>query len=149
MGAKLPTRFRKIRKLRGSRTVGWGQIGQHRKHGAKGGRGHAGMHKHKWTYTVKYAPDHFGEKGFVPPTRKELRVATLTELSAIAERLTREGNGKRTEDGKLLVDLRSMGYDKLIGSGVLSVRGLKVVVDRWTESAARKLAEAGSAVTGG
>lgn len=144
----MPTRFRKIRKLRGSRTVGWGQIGQHRKHGAKGGRGRAGMHKHKWTYVVKYAPDYFGEKGFVPPTKRELRVLTLTELSAIAERLSREKEVLRTEDGRLLVDLKGMGYDKLVGSGVLSVNGLKVVVDRWTESAEKKLSESGSVVAG-
>ncbi|MCS7117558.1 MAG: 50S ribosomal protein L15 [Thaumarchaeota archaeon] len=144
----MPTRFRKIRKLRGSRTVGWGQIGQHRKHGAKGGRGRAGMHKHKWTYTIKYDPEHFGEKGFFPPTRKEVKVATLTELSAIAERLSRDKGAPRTEDGKLLVDLKGMGYDKLIGSGIVSVRDLKVVVERWTESAARKLSGAGSVVSG-
>ncbi|RLG12033.1 MAG: 50S ribosomal protein L15, partial [Thaumarchaeota archaeon] len=31
----MPTRWRKSRKHRGSRTCGWGQIGQHRKSGSR------------------------------------------------------------------------------------------------------------------
>ncbi|MEM3921728.1 MAG: 50S ribosomal protein L15, partial [Nitrososphaerota archaeon] len=55
------TRHRKSRKRRGSRTCGWGQIGQHRKSGSRGGHGHAGMHKHKWTWVLKHDPDYFGK----------------------------------------------------------------------------------------
>ncbi|MGC8557261.1 MAG: 50S ribosomal protein L15, partial [Fervidicoccus sp.] len=48
---------RKVRKLRGrTRTMGWGRIGQHRKTGSKGGRGAAGMLKHKESWMRKYAP---------------------------------------------------------------------------------------------
>ncbi|MGA2874798.1 MAG: 50S ribosomal protein L15, partial [Nitrososphaerales archaeon] len=54
----MASRLRKVRRLRGSRTHGWGQIGQHRRTGSKGGSGMAGLHKHKWSYTVKYMPDH-------------------------------------------------------------------------------------------
>ncbi|MEM2955643.1 MAG: 50S ribosomal protein L15, partial [Nitrososphaerales archaeon] len=65
----MPTRLRKTRKLRGSRTVGYGQVGQHRKSGSRGGKGKAGLHKHKWSWTVKYAPNYFGRDEFKPPRR--------------------------------------------------------------------------------
>ncbi len=142
----MPTRFRKVRRRRGSRTHGWGQIGQHRKHGAKGGRGNAGMHKHKWTYVVKYEPDYFGEKGFVPPTRRERREVNLTELSSIAERLSSNPAAPRDEGGRLVVDLRGEVPVKLIGSGVLYVSGLKVIADEWTKGAEEKLKAAGSVI---
>ena len=38
----MPTRLRKVRKQRGSRTHGYGQIGQHRHSGKQGGHGNAG-----------------------------------------------------------------------------------------------------------
>ena len=38
----MPTRLRKTRKLRGGRHMGWGQVGQHRASGHKGGLGRSG-----------------------------------------------------------------------------------------------------------
>ena len=48
----MPHKARKVRKQRGSRTHGWGQIGQHRSRGGRGGTGKAGLDKHKWTYVI-------------------------------------------------------------------------------------------------
>ena len=42
----MATRLRKTRKYRGSRNHGWGQIGQHRASGHKGGLGQSGLMKH-------------------------------------------------------------------------------------------------------
>ncbi len=50
-------------KFRGSRTHGRGKKAG-RGAGLRGGRGKAGLHKHKYIWTVKYAPDHFGRHGF-------------------------------------------------------------------------------------
>ena len=133
----MPTRLRKVRKRRGSRTQGWGQIGQHRKHGAKGGRGFAGGHKHKWTWVIKYAPDHFGEKGFHPPTSRELKTINLDSISVIAEKLARTGSAK-SEDGKIIVDLRALGYDKVVGKGRLTTP-VKIIVKSWTPRAEEKV----------
>ncbi|MEM0231544.1 MAG: hypothetical protein QXG78_00335, partial [Candidatus Methanomethyliaceae archaeon] len=60
-------REKKVRKQRGSRTYGWGTVGQHRKSGMRGGFGNAGLHKHKWSWTIKYGKDHFGKYGFIRP----------------------------------------------------------------------------------
>ena len=56
----MATRFRKSRRQRGTRYCGWGQIGQHRQSGSRGGIGGAGKHKHFWIRTVIEEPDHFG-----------------------------------------------------------------------------------------
>ncbi len=126
-----------MRKRRGGRTVGWGQVGQHRKHGAKGGHGKAGLHKHKWSWVVKYAPDYFGSHGFTRPGALP-RWVNVGELEALAARLPEEG-------GLPLLDLSSIGVDKLLGSGRLS-RPLRVKVAKSTESARSKVEAAGGKV---
>ncbi|MEM0482123.1 MAG: uL15 family ribosomal protein [Nitrososphaerota archaeon] len=140
----MPTRLRKVRKRRGSRTHGWGQIGQHRKHGAKGGRGMAGGHKHKWTWVIKHAPDHFGEKGFHPPTSREVKAINLDQVSLIAEKL-RMGGSAKSEDGKIVVDLPSLGYDKVLGKGRLTIP-VKIVAKSWTSRAEGKVLASNSVI---
>ena len=49
----MPTRLRKTRKLRGGRHMGWGQVGQHRASGHKGGLGRSGHLKHLWSTVIK------------------------------------------------------------------------------------------------
>lgn len=135
------TRHRKVRKRRGSRTHGWGQIGQHRKSGSRGGTGRAGMHKHKWTWVLRYDRDYFGRHGFHRPNKRVVRSVNLVQLSTIAERLEREGAAE-TRGGRLVVDLASMGVGKLVGGGKVR-KPLLVVVERWTEAAEEKVKEAG------
>lgn len=130
----MPTRLRKTRKRRGSRTMGWGQVNQHRKHGAKGGYGRAGRHKHKWSWVTAYQPDYFGSHGFVTPnpskTEKWLNVGQVEQL---AEKYM-------GDDG--ILDLVSLGIEKLLGSGRIS-KGIKIRVTSATESARKKVEEAG------
>ncbi|MCL7384758.1 MAG: 50S ribosomal protein L15 [Thaumarchaeota archaeon] len=140
----MPTRLRKIRKLRGSRTCGWGQIGQHRKTGSKGGRGMAGGHKHKWTWILKYAPDYFGKHGFFRPNRKVYRAINLKQLSELAETLEKSENAQKV-DNMLLVNLKSIGIEKLLGGGDV-YKPLLVVVERWTEQASKKISDAGGKI---
>ena len=139
----MPTRLRKIRKQRGSRYHGWGQVGQHRRSGTRGGRGKAGLHKHKWTWTVKYAPDYFGPDGFIPPTqivvKKWINVSQLDDLAKdIVE----------SNDKKVTVNLTQMGYDKLLGQGKIS-RAYQIVVSKCSESAKRKIEETGGSIVAG
>ncbi len=129
----MASRFRKVRRLRGSRTHGWGQIAQHRRTGAKGGSGMAGLHKHKWSYTVKYAPDHFGSNKWHPPNRVEIdRWINLYELEAVP-----------STGGE--IDLVTLGYDKLLGQGNVH-SALKVKTKRASESAVEKIKAAGGSV---
>ncbi len=135
------TRHRKSRKRRGSRTCGWGQIGQHRKSGSRGGHGHAGMHKHKWTWVLKYDPDYFGKHGFYRPNRREVKSMNLIQLSTLVENLERRGELKILDDMPV-VNLSALGVGKLVGGGKLD-RGLVIIVDSWTERAEKAVREAG------
>jgi large subunit ribosomal protein L15 len=131
----MATRFRKVRHLRGSRTHGWGQIGQHRHSGSRGGTGMAGMHKHKWSYTVKYDPDHFGSNIFRPPNRAITnRWLNLSDLPEVVG------------DAKGEVDLKAMGYDKLLGQGVVSQKYF-LKIERASASAVEKITSAGGTVS--
>ena len=92
----MPHSLKKTRKHRGSRTCGWGQIGQHRKSGMQGGKGMAGGHKHLWTWMVKYAPDYFKRKGFKSHTGiGKLSTLNLGQLNEIVDDLTSKDKLKK------------------------------------------------------
>jgi len=136
----MPHRKRKTRYLRGSRTMGWGQVGQHRKSGMKGGRGKAGMHKHKWSYTIKYAPEHFGKHGF-KSLLKPMREVNVDEL----KKFISKGLYELGENGVPIINLSKLGYGKLLGKGNITVK-LNVVVEKASRKAAEKIRELGGKV---
>jgi large subunit ribosomal protein L15 len=141
-------RERKSRKLRGrSRTMGWGSVGQHRKAGSRGGKGAAGLGKHKWTWTIKYAPDWFGKRGFLPRRSKagyHKTVMNVGDLAEVVEKLKATGEA-RIEDGMVEVNLADMGVEKLLGEGEIRVP-VKVIVSEASETAVKKIEEAGGKV---
>ena len=136
-----------IKYRRGSRTHGWGRVGQHRKSGSSGGRGKSGRHKHKWTWVMKYAEDSsgypfFGKHGFYQPVRVEWKPINLGELDELVERFIAEGRIKM-EDGKYVVNLLELGYNKLLGGG----RVTKPIIV-YTPAASMKAIEKVAAVGG-
>ena len=143
MVVRIPKR-RKWR--RGHRTY----HGSHKKwrgKGSRGGRGKAGMHKHKWTYTVKYEPEHFGKKGFKSVKKKRKlkeKTINLSELRILVEKLESEKKIK-FEDGKLKINLEEFGYDKILGKGKLD-RALIVEVKKVSNLAKRKIEEKGGKI---
>lgn len=139
----MPHGERKTRKLRGSRTHGYGRVGQHRKSGGRGGKGKAGGRDHFWIRTVKYEPDRFRRIGFKPPPRPEIRVINTGELEELARRVLGTEIGKPAPPQEL--DLTSLGYDKLLGKGDLRVP-LKVRVSSYTPTAEEKVIAAGGEI---
>ncbi len=135
----MPHKKRKVRKKRGSRTHGYGQVGQHRGGGQRGGHGKVGFHKHKWTYTVKYDPDRFAKQGFKPHRRKEVNAINIGELDEQINNLIDNRQAEKTKDG-IKVNLNFLGYDKLLGKGKVT-HPLIVQVDSWSKSAAEKIEE--------
>ncbi len=109
---------RKIKRMRGSRTVGGGCSKKRRGAGHRGGRGQAGGHKHHWTWIVKYDPEHFGKRGFKRPRNlvKDLKTINIGEINERLAELIQEGVAKR-EDNMLILDVRKMGYEKVLGGG--------------------------------
>ena len=142
----MPTKDRKVRRQRGSRTHGWGQIGQHRARGGRGGTGKAGLDKHKWTYVIKHDPTYWEKKGFVSARTlgKTVNIINVGKLDDLADRLESEKKLERKEK-KIFLDLESLGYDKLLGTGDV-VKSMLVKVASCSESASRKLEEAGGAI---
>ena len=136
----MATRLRKTRKFRGSRTHGWGQIGQHRASGHKGGLGQAGLHKHLFSTLLKDDPNHFGHDSTHPPhpfiTKKWASVRDLDDIYA---------NHGKQEGGKKMLDLTSLGYDKLLGGGQIK-NAYSVKIERYTASAEEKIKKAGGEV---
>ncbi|WP_297465309.1 uL15 family ribosomal protein [Thermococcus sp.] len=117
-------RKKKVRKLRGSHTHGWGCKKKHRGGGSKGGKGMAGTGKRKdtkWTWTIKYAPDHLGKRGFHRPRVVQYTPTTIN-LGEIDENLQilLDMGVAYEEEGKIVVDVTQLGVDKVLGSGKLT-----------------------------
>ena len=136
----MATRLRKTRRLRGGRHMGWGQVGQHRASGHKGGLGVTGFQKHHYSSLLKDEPDHYGHESTSPPhpniTRKWASVRDLDDL------FTKFG---KEEGGKKIIDLESTGYDKLLGGGNIS-NAYSVKIENFTASAEEKLKAVGGEI---
>ena len=136
----MPHKLRKTRKHRGSRTVGWGRVGQHRKSGQRG-ETRSGRHKHLWSYVLRYNPEYFSKKGFYSPSRRQVKAINVGNLEDLATKLSTERN-LEDKDGLAHLDLDSLGYNKLLGMGVVT-KPFSVKVASYSESAAKKIEEAG------
>jgi large subunit ribosomal protein L15 len=126
----MPHKLRKIRKFRGTRTIGYGRIGQHRDSGSKGNR-KVGRHKHLWSKVVTSQPNYFGKHGFVSPQSKT-RIDKPINLQAL-DQLQITGT---------TVNLTALGYTKLLGTGKLT-KALTIEVEAVSKTAATKVQEAG------
>ena len=137
----MPHKLRKIRKTRGSRTQGYGRIGQHRDHGSKGFR-KVGRHKHLWSYVTTFEPEYFGKHGFTSPQSLKRKGDTLNlqKLEDISKKMRAEN-----ETGMLSIDLTMLGFSKLLGTGRVS-KALTVKVASCSKTAAEKIEKAGGKV---
>jgi large subunit ribosomal protein L15 len=136
----MATRLRKSRRQRGTRFCGWGQIGQHRASGSRGGVGNAGKHKHFYMRTLKEEPEHFGHEQFHALRKSDItRWVNLKDLNQLMK------YSKATEDGKVVLDLSELGYEKLLGAGRVEAV-VSVKVKKASKSAKEKIAEAGGEV---
>jgi large subunit ribosomal protein L15 len=134
------TRNKKTRKLRGSRTHGWGQVGQHRASGHKGGLGVSGQLKHHYSSMLKDDPDHFGHDSTHPPHPNIIK--KWTSVRDLDDLFTKFG----TKDGeKKVIDLTEHGYDKLLGGGKIA-NAYAIKVKQFTASAEEKVKQAGGEV---
>ena len=136
----MATRLRKSRRQRGTRYCGWGQIGQHRQSGSRGGIGGAGKHKHFWIRTVIEEPDHFGHDTLNSYSRflvkKWINLRDLKNLSL------RQPHNK---DEKPVLDLGSLGIQKLLGGGNIS-ESYVIKVAQASASAKKKIESAGGSI---
>jgi len=136
-----------VRRRRGSRTHGYGRIGQHRKGGQRGGKGKAGGHKHDWTYVTAHDPNRFGKHGFRrPPTLlKQPRTINVGDIALHLHRFT-EGT-TQPKDAPIPINLTEYGYGKVLGSGTITIP-LAITAPIFTQRAAQKIKAAGGITKG-
>jgi len=134
----MPHKLRKIRKFRGSRTQGYGRIGQHRDSGSKGHR-KVGRHKHLWSLIVTKEPGYFGKNGFTSPQsiHRYVSAINLKKVEEIAQTMKQE---------KPQINLTALGYTKLLGTGKVT-KPLTIQVSSYSKSAAEKIKKAGGEIT--
>lgn len=123
---------KKIVKMRGSKTHGYGSEKKHRGRGSRGGGGMAGSKTHRKFMILKKKPGHIGKRGFsslkkrkIKPSLKSLNVRDLPKLAE-----------------KGVVDLEAKGFDKVLGSGQLNEK-LTVKARFFSARAEEKIIKAG------
>jgi len=143
----LATRLRHVRHQRGSRTHGWGTSGQHRGSGMRGGSGITGRYRHKRSRLIRtgeYSHMHYaGKKGFTSLAEMKPRGRTLNlwQLSELVDKLVAEKKAPPADE-KVVLDLKELGFKKLLGTGSIS-RAVQVKVDECSEGALKKIRETG------
>lgn len=141
----MPHPKRDTRKYRGSRTHGYGRVGQHRKGGQRGGKGKAGLHKGGWTWTVKYDRYHFGKYGFSRPQRtlrsSETRFLNIGQIEDMLDNLLDQKIAKK-EAGKISVNLLKLGITKVLGNGNIS-HPIAITAPSFSKIAIKKIEAAG------
>ncbi len=136
---------KKTKKHRGSRTHGRGIKGG-RGAGERGGRGKAGLQKHKYISTMKEDPNYFGPKGFSRPQSlvKEPKIINIYDIEMNMDEFIEMGIAKK-EGSIYHVDLSKAGYDKLLGGGKARYQ-MKITIPSSSERAIVKVQESGGEV---
>ena len=138
----MPTRLRKTRKLRGGRHMGWGQVGQHRASGHKGGLGRSGHLKHLWSTVIKEDPDHFGHESTHRPASVSIITKKWASVRDLDDLFTKFG---KQQENKKLLDLGVLGFDKLLGGGQVK-NAYTIKIQRSTAKAKEKVKESGGEI---
>ena len=99
--------------------------------GLRGGRGNAGLLKHRYMHMIKNMPNHFGKHGFKrhPSLTKRNKTINVGQIEDLFP-------------GKNDIDLTKEGFDKLLGSGKLNKK-LKIKVNYASEKAIEKIKDKG------
>lgn len=124
----------KTKKMRGSKSCGYGISKKHRGKGSHGGKGFGGAKKHRMLKFKMECPEHYDHR-----VLKKLEIARIINVGELGEFKGPEVKGTRT------INLTEMGYDKLLGSGEIKEK-LKVIVPSWSVSAEEKIKAAGGEV---
>lgn len=92
---------------------------------------------------MKYMPEYFGKHGFVRPPEVRTRVNSIDvgEIDERLDELLQQGIA-RQEEKKFVVDVRKIGFDKVLGGGQVT-HPLEITAVNFSEHAKRKLEEAG------
>merc|ERR1712072_1098405 len=135
----MTTRLRKTRRLRGKGNMGYGQVGQHRKH--PGGRGNAGGQHHQRINFFKYHPGYFGKSG-IRTFNPSVNIDKLWSLLS-AEAQKKYSDAKCTTAP--VIDVTKSGFFKVLGRGRAPTKPLVVKAKEFSQHAERRIVAAGGA----
>ncbi len=138
---------KKFSRQRGSHTHGWGSKKKHRGSGNRGGFGMAGTGKRAdQMKTLIWKDKHyFGKFGFIPKGVKEkIKAINIDFIEENLGKFLTEGLASKQEDF-YLVDLKKLGYNKLLGNGKVSNK-FKITAKYASSNAVEKIKKAGGEV---
>lgn len=128
---------KKSKRLRGSKTHGWGAMKKHRGAGNRGGRGKAGTGKRADTkkptiINLFGARGYFGKKGFKRPqkTIKPKSTINLEQLNKLE---------------KADINLTEKNIDKLLGKGKITKK-FNIIVKQFSKKAKEKIEKLGGTI---
>ena len=114
---------RKNRKMRGSKTHGWGAMKKHRGAGSRGGRGMAGTGKRGDAKKPSIWKDkkYFGKYGFKRPKKITIKIKAIN-LKTIEQNLEPLLLKKLIEkkNDSYVIDLKKLGFNKLLSTGKIT-----------------------------
>lgn len=139
-------RRKKTDRYRGSKTHGGGAKKKRRGAGNRGGKGMAGTGKRGdqkkpsiWT-NKKY----FGRAGFF---NQNARVIKAINIGFIENHLNNLKDKITVKEGKIEIDLKKLGFNKLLGGSASSLKNKYVIKTEYaSEKAVKKVEEAGGKV---
>ena len=134
---------KKVNKYRAHTTHGGGHRKKRRGAGSRGGRGRAGTGK-KSGHKVAGMPPQLGKKGFFAHNFKTVSVNLMIFTEKNLEKWLNKEKIKKEGD-LYVIDLKQLGYDRLLGSGHLNKK-LKIKVNYITPKALEKVKVAGGEV---
>lgn len=138
---------KKVGRYRAHTTHGGGSRKKRRGAGSRGGRGNAGTGK-RAGHKVAGRRIKLGGHGFTPHSSQKTSSAKALNVSYFTPRKMEEllAGKKATKEGdSFLLNLKDLGYDKLLGSGATKLK-LKISVSGYSKRAEEKIKAAGGSV---
>ena len=131
---------KKAKRMRGSKTHGYGAKKKHRGSGHRGGFGMAGTGKRADSKkpSIWKNSQYFGKRGFKRKNSVQLRVVNIEWIEQRLPEILKKNKTKGLPE----VDLKAMGYDKLLGKGKPST-AYNVIVNYASRTAIQKIEQAG------
>jgi large subunit ribosomal protein L15 len=137
---------KKVRKYRGSGTHGCGSMKKRRGAGNRGGRGNAGTGKRADTKKDSNPLNYFGKNGFVKKGQiVKINAVNISYLIDNLDKLVKQ-NQIEFKNNEYVVDLKKLGYNKLLGYSKKIDKKLVITTDYASGIAVEKIKNAGGNV---
>ncbi|MBN1502038.1 uL15 family ribosomal protein [Candidatus Woesearchaeota archaeon] len=111
-------RRKKVTKMRGSRTHGYGSHKKHRGAGSRGGRGRSGSGKRGDAKIMKITKGkrYLGKHGFTSKSARLIKSVNIFYLQSKLASLVSEGKIKKEKES-FIINLNDLGFNKLLSKG--------------------------------